>query len=441
MKKETAVKTKYYKINEDIIDKQEQYFTAPTILFLDDIFIPLSDTAKILYIRMMGRTCLSKKNNWCDKNGNIYIIFTIEEMKKLHDCSGYKIQKSLKELEAFGLIERRKCDTSRANKIYVKHIVSAKKKNNDDNDDKNNNNGDKTEDQEYFYDDVTLKQDTEDFYDSLPDFSEVTNNTVENLNDTVDFHENTDQKITYSYQHLSHQEFRLSNHIDISDTTFSDVDKIGYDEPHNFNCNRNCTRQYVENKSCDYTDKQFEEKLKYMQDTHCHDLENHKSNSNMDSDIFDTSTDRINQNGNQNKKSDSHSGAKNKKSQTLSNDDVSMYEHIIKDNISYTDNMQILPQDEKEWYDAMYECIRDIVCVPRNTVRVSKTDYPYQLVKSQFLKLRQSNLKYAIYCIKKHAGKIRNIKSYIITTLYNSFSANVHYQNHYQNMVDDGCFA
>ena len=235
---------------------------------------------------MMGRTCLSKKNNWCDKNGNVYIIFTIEEMKKLHDCSGYKIQKSLKELEAFGLIERRKCDTSRANKIYVKHIISAKKKNDDENDDKKNDKGNKA-------------QDTEDFYDSLPDFSEVTNNKVENLNSTVDFHKNIDQKIASSHQHLSHQEFRLSNHIDISDTTVNDVDKIGYDEPYNFNCNRNGTSQYVENKSCDYTDKQFEEKLKYMQDTHCHDLENHKSESNMDSDISDTGRGKINQNGNQ----------------------------------------------------------------------------------------------------------------------------------------------
>ncbi len=41
-------------------------------------------------------------------------------------------------------------------------------------------------------------------------------------------------------------------------------------------------------------------------------------------------------------------------------------------------------------------------------------------MKSRFMKLAHSHIEYVIDCLQKHTGKIRNIKAYLLTALYNS---------------------
>jgi len=46
--------------------------------------------------------------------------------------------------------------------------------------------------------------------------------------------------------------------------------------------------------------------------------------------------------------------------------------------------------------------------------------YPAELVRSKFLKLNSSHIEYAIDCFKSNTTKIRNIKKYLLTTLFNA---------------------
>lgn len=96
------------------------------------------------------------------------------------------------------------------------------------------------------------------------------------------------------------------------------------------------------------------------------------------------------------------------------------YLRLIKKNLSYDDYMTILPVGDQEMFDELFDIICDIVCVPRDFVRVDGRDYPYSMVKSRFLKLKGSHLEYVIDSLRNCTTDITNIRSYLITALYNA---------------------
>ena len=75
---------------------------------------------------------------------------------------------------------------------------------------------------------------------------------------------------------------------------------------------------------------------------------------------------------------------------------------------------------DRELYDELFEIICEVVCVKHKTVRIGGDDYPYELVKSKFLKLNSSHIEYAIDCFKGNTTKVRNITKYLLTTLFNA---------------------
>ena len=108
-------------------------------------------------------------------------------------------------------------------------------------------------------------------------------------------------------------------------------------------------------------------------------------------------------------------------------DDVQKCIELIKENISYNHHMQYDSYGEKELYDELFQVICEVVCVWRPTIRVAGEEYPYELVKSRFLKLESSHLEYVIECMKNTATKITNIKAYMITALYNATTTINHF--------------
>ena len=101
-------------------------------------------------------------------------------------------------------------------------------------------------------------------------------------------------------------------------------------------------------------------------------------------------------------------------------DDAQAYIELIKENINYDHHMKYDGYGEKELYDELFGIICEVVCVKRKSIRVAGEDYPYELVKSRFLKLNSSHLEYVIGCMKETTTKITNIKAYMITALYNA---------------------
>ena len=120
-------------------------------------------------------------------------------------------------------------------------------------------------------------------------------------------------------------------------------------------------------------------------------------------------------------------------------DDVQTYIELIKENISYDHHMQYDGYGKRELYDELFQVICEVVCVKRPTIRVAGEEYPYELVKSRFLKLESSHLEYVIGCMQNTTTKITNIKAYMITSLYNApTTINHFYQQEVQHDMYGG---
>lgn len=108
-------------------------------------------------------------------------------------------------------------------------------------------------------------------------------------------------------------------------------------------------------------------------------------------------------------------------------DEVSAYIELIKQNIEYEHFMNYGEWRDKALYEELFEVICEVVCVKRKTVRIAGEDYPYELVKSKFLKLDSTHLQYVIECMQNTTTKVGNIKAYMVTALYNAPNTINHY--------------
>jgi len=112
-------------------------------------------------------------------------------------------------------------------------------------------------------------------------------------------------------------------------------------------------------------------------------------------------------------------------------DRINHYTEIIKENIEY----EILLIDNPNSRDIIEEILNlivDIIVVPRDKVRIGGTDHPYSLVKGKFFNLNMEHIQYVINCMDENTTKVRNIKSYLLTALYNAPNT---INNYYRSMV------
>lgn len=94
------------------------------------------------------------------------------------------------------------------------------------------------------------------------------------------------------------------------------------------------------------------------------------------------------------------------------------YETLIKDNIEYD---IMVERYRKEWLDEIVEIMVDVVCSKEQYIRVNKQEYPHEVVKSRFLKIDASHIEYIYDALKDNTSNVRNIRAFLITTIYRSF--------------------
>lgn len=95
------------------------------------------------------------------------------------------------------------------------------------------------------------------------------------------------------------------------------------------------------------------------------------------------------------------------------------YRELIMENISYDVLLLDLPYD-KEIVEEILELIVDTVCTTKETVRISDDDKPAEVVRSRFLKLDSEHIRFVVSCMKENTTKIKNIRQYLLATLYNA---------------------
>ena len=104
------------------------FYRIPKALFQEQRFQSLSTDAKTLYGILLDRMSLSAKNGWLDEQNRVFIIFTIEDVKRSLCCADNKATKLLRELEEFGVIERKRRGLGRPSLVYVKNFSADSSK-------------------------------------------------------------------------------------------------------------------------------------------------------------------------------------------------------------------------------------------------------------------------------------------------------------------------
>nr|WP_275982289.1 DUF6017 domain-containing protein [Ohessyouella blattaphilus] len=75
---------------------------------------------------------------------------------------------------------------------------------------------------------------------------------------------------------------------------------------------------------------------------------------------------------------------------------------------------------EKKAVDELTEIIVEVLASDKRNIKVSGEELPAQLVKERFQKINFSHMQYVFACLEKNTSKVRNIKQYLISVLYNA---------------------
>ena len=267
------------------------FYRIPKVLFTDDIFKDLTTDAKVLYGLLLDRISLSRENGWIDDAGRVYIYYTIKGVKKSMRCANTKACGLLKELNEFGLIERKKQGQGKPSIIYVKDFTRFQK-------------------------------------------AELWDSDKENTKD-IRFRILDDRKMESINTERNNTELSNTNPI----LSGLDVDK----------------------------------------------------------------------------------------------DERAIYRDILFEQLDMAILYDRYPL-EKETLDAIMNLMLDVICSKRKTIRIAGDDKPVNVVKSQFLKLNSSHIEYVMDCMQSNATKVRNIKQYLLATIYN---APLTIQSYYQALVNN----
>ena len=108
-----------------------------------------------------------------------------------------------------------------------------------------------------------------------------------------------------------------------------------------------------------------------------------------------------------------------KRTEASSAERMAEYRDLIRDNIQYPLLVAQHPEDAG-LIDEIVELMTETVCARRKTTRVCGADFPAEVVKSQLLKLDAEHIRFVLKCLHENTSKIKNIKQYLLATLYNA---------------------
>lgn len=92
---------------------------------------------------------------------------------------------------------------------------------------------------------------------------------------------------------------------------------------------------------------------------------------------------------------------------------------MILKNLEY-DHLRQEPTVDQEMLEEIVELVVETVCTSRQTIHIAREDYPAELVKAKFMKLTGEHIQFVMDCMKKNTTKIRSIKQYLLTALFNA---------------------
>ena len=103
----------------------------------------------------------------------------------------------------------------------------------------------------------------------------------------------------------------------------------------------------------------------------------------------------------------------------------------VKQRIDYDRLKAEYPHDS--YLDDMVELMVEILCSNKKTIRIAGGDFPAEAVKERLNQIDDEIMKFVLDCLKMNTTKVRNIRQYLLTTLYN---APVTIGSHFTSLVN-----
>ena len=383
--------------------EQYSFYRVPKILFTAECFKELSCEAKVLYGLLLDRMSLSMKNHWLDEEERVYIIFTVEEIAELLNCGTQKAVKLLKELDSekgIGLIEKKRLGLGRPNVIYVKNFLVQKN---------DKENGDMPDLQNCENHNSGVVKTT---IQECPK-SQFKNDENHNSEDVEPIDIGTEELGKEPYLNgekeiLEDMEIKMQENEEIGEENFQ-------------NCENHNSR-VVKTTIQEFPKSQF------------------KNDENHNSGVVKTTIQECPKSQSNNTDINKTENNETESSNILSNliypekektiDEIEQrntYREIIRENISYECFQNDTPHAREE-VDELVELMVEVMVMPdQGKIRIAGEDKLVSLVKSQFMKLTHAHIGYVCLCLNKNTTKVGNIKSYLLTALYNSILTINHY--------------
>lgn len=106
----------YYNIKRQYALK---FFQVPKVFMTSEKYKKLSAEAKLAFAVLSDRLQLSIKNHWFDKDGNIYFIYTGEQLEQILGCGHSKVTAIKKELTEVQLLVMKRMGQGKPNRMYL----------------------------------------------------------------------------------------------------------------------------------------------------------------------------------------------------------------------------------------------------------------------------------------------------------------------------------
>ncbi len=103
----------------------------------------------------------------------------------------------------------------------------------------------------------------------------------------------------------------------------------------------------------------------------------------------------------------------------MGTDGMDVYREIIKENIEYDIMKNNFPYDH-ERLDEIVELMAETLASKKATFCIAGDTYPASTVKFKLLRINSLHIQYVFECLDKNITEVRNIKKYLLATLFNA---------------------
>lgn len=381
---EEGLKFDYY---YGVQSEQFSFYRIPRLLIKDQHFKGLSSDAKLLYGLMLDRMALSMKNHWLDNENRAYIIYSISNVMEDINCSKPTCVKIMKELDSFGLIERKRKGLGKPDIIYVKNFAVLE--DSQEQDEESSDAADTFEENKPVMSNENIT--SEGKQDELPEVKDFNFNNEAYGLEMVETGEIFKEKEQISPNVGVNSGISKKSELpEVKDFNFWNEKTLTSGGKESLplevkNLATNYNNNNYNNQSYNYINQSYQSNLSSQADQACND-----------------------------------------EIDTIGNTDA--YIQQIKKNLDYDFYMtNDVAYMDKDLLKELFVIICDVVCTKSETIKISGYVYSCDYVRSKFLRLTSNHVMYVMDCIKNITTKIANIKAYLLVALFNAPSTIDHY--------------